>query len=239
MEFSLHRRLKECYADQQADTEVILGRYRIDAVRPDGELVEIQFASLSAITRKVSQLLAAGERVCVVKPIVTRRRIVRLKCALGEVLSSRWSPKRGVILDLFQELVFFSKAKLLPHPRLRLEVPLVQTVEFRWPKKKPRPFRKDYRLQDIQLLSIDGTLSVQSIQDLARLVPLEKLPSVFTTEDLAEQSPCSRWLAQRIAYVLRHAGVIKCRGRNRQGNQFSLVSVPQQRSGDKGSRRIA
>ena len=51
MESSLHQQLKEHYADT-GKTEVRLGDYRIDAIR-DGELIEIQCASLSAIRKSV------------------------------------------------------------------------------------------------------------------------------------------------------------------------------------------
>ena len=48
METTLHRQLKELYADDPEQREVAVDGYRIDAVRED-ELVEVQSASLSAI----------------------------------------------------------------------------------------------------------------------------------------------------------------------------------------------
>ena len=56
METSLHRQLKEAYADHEARIEVRVGNYRIDVVR-DHELIEIQHGSLAAIRDKVRKLL--------------------------------------------------------------------------------------------------------------------------------------------------------------------------------------
>ena len=73
METSLHRQLKDVYADPGARLEAPLGNYRIDVVR-DGELIEIQHGSLAAIRDKVRDLLR-DHRVLVVKPIVRRKQL--------------------------------------------------------------------------------------------------------------------------------------------------------------------
>ena len=106
METSLHRSLKQMYAPCESQTEVKLGSYRIDAVRDD-ELIEIQFASLSAIRPKIKDLLHKDHLVRVVKPVVVRKRIVRQKKPDGPILSRRLSPKRGELLDFFDELIYF------------------------------------------------------------------------------------------------------------------------------------
>ena len=51
METTLHQQLKRRYAQDDDSTEVVLGKYRIDAIRDD-ELIEVQCASLSAIRDK-------------------------------------------------------------------------------------------------------------------------------------------------------------------------------------------
>lgn len=73
METTLHRQLKEIYADGDAQLEAKLGSYRID-VRVGEELVEIQHGSLAAIRDKVASLVKEY-RVLVVKPLVVRKRI--------------------------------------------------------------------------------------------------------------------------------------------------------------------
>ena len=119
METSLHRQLKEVYADRDAQMEVRIGNYRIDVVR-DHELIEIQHGSLAAIRDKVRTLLQKHP-VRVVKPIIARRRLVKRRRQGGKVVDRRMSPKRGSVTDLFDELVYF--CQVYPHPRLVLEVP--------------------------------------------------------------------------------------------------------------------
>ena len=77
METTLHQQLKRCYADKDGDTEVVMGRYRIDAVRA-GELIEIQFSSLSAIRDKSKDLLKRHQ-LRIVKPLIARTRISKIK----------------------------------------------------------------------------------------------------------------------------------------------------------------
>ena len=111
MATSLHQQLKEHYAGESGELEVAHGKYRIDAVR-DGLLIEIQHGGLSAIRDKVRKLCKKDD-VLVVKPIIGRKRLIKLDAQGGEVVSQRWSPKRGAIADLFHELVHFTRA--FPH----------------------------------------------------------------------------------------------------------------------------
>ena len=104
-----------------------LDGYRIDAV-VDGELVEIQHGSLAAIRDKVRRLLA-DHRVRVVKPLIAAKQLVKRRRKGGGCDRARVSPKRAGPLDLFHELVYFTQ--VFPHPRLSLEVPLVEIEEWR------------------------------------------------------------------------------------------------------------
>ena len=129
METSLHRELKRRYAGDAARTEVMVDNYRIDAVRGT-TLVEIQHGSLVAIRDKIRRLLGS-HRVLVVKPIVARKLLIKQSDPAGPIESRRLSPKRGQLLDIFDELVYFTR--VFPHPRLTLEVVLVEIEEWRLP----------------------------------------------------------------------------------------------------------
>ena len=82
METSLHRQLKERYAEGGGLTEQRLGRYRIDVVRGN-QLVEIQLSSLSSIRDKIKALLKKHD-VLVVKPIIVRKHLVKRKREGGQ-----------------------------------------------------------------------------------------------------------------------------------------------------------
>lgn len=205
METSLHRQLKEHYARPGDRIEVALAGYRIDVVR--GKLlVEIQHGSLSAIRDKVRRLLDQ-HRVLVVKPIVARKLLVQQDAKGGRVLRRRKSPLRGTLLDAFDELIYFTR--VFPHPKLTLELLLVEIEEWRYPGHgRRRRWRKnDYQVEDRRLIEVTDRLRLSKASDLAKLLP-PRLPEPFHTGDLADQLGVARWVAQRIAYCLRKMGAV-------------------------------
>lgn len=205
METSLHRQLKEIYAEDGAGAQIEkpLGNYRIDVVR-NGELIEIQHGSLAAIRGKIAALVKK-HRVRVVKPIVVRRRLVKQNRRGGKVVSRRLSPKKGTILDLFHELIYFTR--VFPHTNLALEAPLVEVEEWRFPGHgRRRWYRKgDQQVEDQKLIQIEQVYDFRTAEDLLQLMP-ENLPDPFDTGQLAEGLGIDRSVAQRIAYCLRHIG---------------------------------
>ncbi len=215
METSLHRQLKEVYARQGGQLEAPLGNYRIDVVCED-ELIEIQHGSLAAIRDKVGDLLR-NHRVRVVKPIVRRKQLVKQDAKGGRVISRRLSPKRGCEIDLFDELIYFTR--VFPHPNLTLETPLVDVEEWRYPGHGRRRRRRstDQIVEDQKLVSVDRILRFRTPGDLLRLIPTD-LPSPFHTAHLSEALKAPRWGAQRIAYCLRNMGAVTTAGK--QGNAW-------------------
>ncbi len=213
METSLHRELKEIYADKDARLEVPLGSYRIDVVCDD-ELVEIQHGSLAAIRDKI-QDLTRQHRVLVVKPIIASKKLIRQDRRAGRVLSRRMSPKRETILALFDELVYFTRA--FPHPNLTLEAALVHVEEWRYPGHGRRRRRRenDYEVEDCKLVKMDKIHRFRTAADLIALLPGD-LPKPFHTGHVAESMEIERWIAQRITYCLREMGAAKVVGK--QGN---------------------
>lgn len=207
METSLHRDLKTVYADEDAQFEVPFGCYRIDVVN-GCELVEIQHGSLSAIRDKIRELLEGDHAVTVVKPIIHRRKLIKLDAKGGEVLSERMSPKRGKIADLFDELIHFTRA--FPHPQLTLEVPIVNVEERRYPGHGRRRRRResDYQIEDKRLIEILETHRFRTALDLRRLIP-GKLPRDFDTAELAKAMSEPRHIAQQAAYCFREMGAAR------------------------------
>ncbi|MEM7313986.1 MAG: hypothetical protein AAF497_12620 [Planctomycetota bacterium] len=219
METSLHRQLKEVYAVGAAQTEVPLGDYRIDVVNSD-VLIEIQHGSLSAIRDKVRKLLKS-HNVLIVKPILIEKRLIKLDKKGGKVVSRRKSPKTGSLLDVFDELIYFTR--VYPHPNLCLEVPLVDVDEFRYPGhgRRRRRRKNDFQVQDRVLTKIRETHRFNTAMDLARVVP-PGLPKPFHTGHLAEKLGVKRWVAQRIAYCYRHMGTAKVVGKEGNANLYEF-----------------
>jgi hypothetical protein len=210
METSLHRQLKALYAGPDARTEQRVAGYRIDAIR-ESQLIEIQHGGLAAIRTKIATLLDEHQ-VLVVKPIVVRKQIVRLARRGGKVITSRLSPKQGNVLDLFHELVYFTR--VFPHPRLTLQALLVEVEERRYPGHgRRRRWRKDdFLVEDQRLVAVVGVHQFQVATDLHALLPTE-LPQPFHSGHLASALGVRRWVAQRIVYCLRQTGAAETCGK--------------------------
>jgi hypothetical protein len=199
MERSLHRQLKEQYGVELGGrSEVVLGDFRVDAETPEGRLIEIQSSPLGLLKRKLAMLLP-DHAVGVVKPVVVSRRVIRLNFPDGPDLNSRRSPKRGSLLEVFEELV--ALARVFPHPNLRIEVLGVEIDEIRVARKR----RPGYVVIDRVLREVVETIRLESGHDLWSLLPVE-LPERFTTDELASRIGRSIPFAQRVAYCLLHSG---------------------------------
>lgn len=211
METSLHRQLKAHYAGDDGRVEVVCDGYRIDAVRGE-ELIEIQHGSLAAIRDKVRKLLKR-HAVRVVKPIVAEKLLVKLAKRGGAEIDRRRSPKRGKLLDVFDELVYFTR--VFPHERLSLDVVLVEVEERRYPGrgKRRRRSERDYQIEDQSLVRIVAEHQFATAADLRRLLP-RRMPRQFHTAHLAERLKAPRWTAQRIAYCLRQMGAVEVVGKS-------------------------
>ena len=223
METSLHRALKALYAPGDGGIEVPLDGFRIDAVRA-GCLVEIQHGSLAAIRDKVRTLLA-GHRMVVVKPIIVCKQLIKRASKDGPVVSRRVSPKRGTLLDLFDDLVHFTH--VFPHPRLTLEVPLVDVEEWRYPGhgRRRRWRENDHQVEDQKLLAVHRTYRLRTAADLAGLLGCP-LPQPFDSGQMAEALQVRRWVAQRIAYCLRQTGAAREVGKQGNTRLYRLVLAP-------------
>jgi len=206
VENTLHHQLKEIFREEDTPIEVKLGRYRIDVINGK-RLVEIQRSGLSSIRDKIRNLCDQGYLVDVVKPVVVRKQLVKLTRKNGKVESERWSPKRGTILDFFDELVYFTR--VFPHPNLTMIVPMIEVQEIRYPGQGRKRWRRkgNFVVKDRKILDVHETFQFSKVSDIQKLIP--KLPKEFDTADLAKALGIRRFEAQKIAYVLRKTGCAK------------------------------
>jgi hypothetical protein len=201
-EGALHAQLKEWYRDPGDRLEEKVGGYVIDLVRGD-LLVEFQTGGFAPLRAK---LAALAEEHCVrlVAPVAVTRRIVRLSDD-GEVLSSRRSPRRGCLHDVFDRLV--SIPALLAHENFELEVLLTHQDELRMFRPGRAYRRRGWIVVGRSLVAVDDAERIGSPADAGRLLP--ELGETFDTAELAAGSCIDRRLAQRMAYCLRALGVIE------------------------------
>ena len=203
----LHAALKAVLAQPGDRFEVPVGRFVIDLVRADGELVEVQTGGFGALGKKLDALLDE-HRVRVVHPVAAERRIVRVDEG-GEVASVRRSPKRATAVEVFDKLVAFPS--LLTHPNFTLEVLLLREDHVRAGRGLPSRGRtRDPG--ERRLVEVLDRIDIGGPSDVLRVLPTLP-PEPFSTRELASLLGCSSLLAQRTAYCLRMMNIVEPAGK--------------------------
>jgi hypothetical protein len=200
-----------------------LGGYVIDILRPlnaRGEqayrCIEIQTGNLAKMKPKLLALLPQ-QAVHVVFPVAQERAIVRLDDR-GSRISRRRSPKHGSVLHVFPELV--SLPHVLQHPHFSLEVLLIREEQIWCDDGRGSWRRKRWSIHDRRLLGTCGSVLLASPQDYAALLPPD-LPPDFDCRQLAAALAQPLHLAQKMAYCLRHMGLLRVSGKR--GNLLCYV----------------
>jgi hypothetical protein len=221
-EGSLHAALKALYARPGDLVEGKVDGFVVDVVRED-ELIEIQTASFSSMTAKLEQL-TQNHRVALVHPIAAERWLLTVD-ADGAITRRTRSPKRGVGLDLFHELVAFPA--LIDHPNFRIELVLIREEEVRGPVPDGARYRhpRQWWRLDRRLVEVVDVVRIDRPADLAGLLP-PGLPETFTSADIAAASRRPKGLAMRTAYCLTRAGVATCTGRRGRLQTYRLTDGP-------------
>lgn len=214
MASALHTQLKSHYVVAEDRHEVVVDKYRIDAIDKRGRLIEIQCASLAAIRDKI-RCLVESHQVIVVKPLAARKRITTLNRHGGEIVSSRYSPARQTLPQLFKELVHFG---IFPHPRLRLDVVMTEQEEIRIPPTSRSSWRKKYSVAERNLVEVQTKIQLKTAADLWKSLDVP-LIGEFTTADLAKSSGMPIWLAQKAAFCFRRMEFFNVSGK--QGNAIT------------------
>ncbi len=216
----LHAAIKSLLTRPDDRVEVPLGRFVIDLVRADGELVEVQTGGFSALGPKLDALLDE-HRFRIVHPLAFERRIVRID-ERGEVVSVRRSPKRATVVEIFDKLIAFPS--LLSHPNLTVEVLLLREDHLRG----PRPLSSRGRTRDPgerRLVEVLDQVELRGRSDVLGALPA--LPSEpFSTSELAALLGCRTVLAQRAAYCLHILGILESAGRRGRTPLHRQAAVP-------------
>ena len=220
-ETALHAELKAWYAQAGGLVEREFEGYIVDVVRAD-EFVEIQTQSFSALRVKLEHLLRTHV-VRVVYPVAVERWIVRIDTT-GRRISRRKSPKKGSVIEVFNELTSLHGA--IAHPNFRLEVVLIKEEQVWRDDGRGSWRRKHWSLADRRLLAVTARETFLQPGDYDRLLP-EALPAEFTTRDMKQAlnlktRPANAGrLVGRMALALRQMGTIQQVGKR--GSAFLYV----------------
>lgn len=203
----LHAAVKALLAQPGDRLEVPVGRFVIDLVRADGELVEAQTGSFSALGPKLDALLDQ-HRFRIVHPLAAERRIVRVG-QHGEIAQVRRSPKRASVIEIFDKLVAFPS--LLTHPHLTVEVLLLREDHLR-PDRAGRAPRGIRDPGQRRLVEVVDRVELHGPDDIVNVLPALP-PGPFSTPEFASLLGCSLVLAQRTIYCLRIVGLVQAAGK--------------------------
>jgi len=204
-EHSLHAQLKSYLAAPGDRLEARVEGRIVDLVRSGGELVEVQTGSLGKIVPKVLSLAAAGHHVRVVHPIVVEKAIRRLDPKTEELLTTRKSPKRCDLYDLFEELA--RAVGLIAARNVTVEALFVRTAEVKVRDGSGSWWRKGDRTVDRELVEVLSSRSFRTKGQWLALIP-KSLPPPWSSPTLGEELGIEADRARKILYCLARAGLI-------------------------------
>ena len=203
-ERSLHRAIKQWYTRPGDVLEATVDGYVVDILR--GELViEIQTGSFSSVAGKLRDLVRSHE-VLLVYPIAREKWIVKVAQPDGSRMSRRKSPKRGRLLNLFDELVYVSD--VADHDNFGLEVLLTREEELTCDDGRGSWRRRGISVVDRELIEVVEGMRFNGCRDYLRLLP-DGLTESFTNRVLAEAAGVRVGTARKMTYCLRRMGGIR------------------------------
>jgi hypothetical protein len=214
----LHAALKEWCAQPGDHIEVAVDGFVIDIVRDD-LLLEIQTGHFASIKPKLTKLVRT-RRLRLVYPIAREKWIVKLARDEHGGATRRKSPRRGRLEDLFSEMVSFPS--LLTQPNFSLEVLLIKEEEAQRYDGKRNWRRRGWVVEERRLLDVVERRLFEEPADWQALLP-DELNGPFTTKDLADTLRIGRPLAQKMAYCLHKASVIRLLGRQGRANLYEVA----------------
>jgi hypothetical protein len=207
-EKSLHSALKAWYARPGDHLELKVDGFHIDIVRGK-VLIEIQTTNFSSQKRKLNTLIEKHP-VRLVFPIAQEKWIIRLAEDGVTRLGRRKSPKQGNIYHLFEELV--SLPHIIGKRNFSLEVLVTREEEIRRDDGRGSWRRKGWSIFDHHLIEVVDRHLFKEPADFLKLIP-RNLPEPLSTIDLAHSIEQPHWLAQKMAYCLRHMGLVHVVGK--------------------------
>lgn len=216
-ETSLHASLKQLYSRPGDLLEEKVGNSIIDIVRKE-LLIEVQTGSFTSLKAKLDMHLCQRP-VRIVYPIAVQKTILRI-ASNNSIPTSRKSPKKGRLEELFYELVRITK--YIKDPKFSLEVALIEEEIVFVNDGKGSWRRKGWSIADRRLSKIIGYKLFEYVSDYASLLPLD-LPNHFTSQDLAIAANMGKNLAGKMLYCLRAIGVIELVGKSGRSNLYIIT----------------
>ncbi len=214
-ERSLHSAVKSWVAQPGDRFEVNVDGFIVDVVRGD-LLIEVQTRNFSAIRAKLETLVKT-HRVRLVYPLTTRKTIIHLDASNGSPTKRRLSPKKGRLIDLFNEVAHIPR--LCREQNFELQVLMVEEEETRLDDGRGSWRRGGASIKDHSLVNVTDTATFSGVASFAALLP-KTLPQPFTNRQLATNLKTSPRTASLMTYALREMGVLQIKGKTGRAHLF-------------------
>ena len=226
-ESSLHKTLKFQYAGPGGKTEAVVGEFVADALRRDGEYIEVQTGSFAPLKKKVKEIAAnsasgavsgkvRGRRtvqscriVRIIHPVAVTK-VIEVYSPLEKLLYRRKSPVHGSIWNIFDALLYAPELPLING--VKIEIVLCDITEKRVKDGKGSWRRKGISIKDKELSAWRESVLLSKPADYLRFVPFKKSEE-FTVSSMAEKAEISRITAQKTLYVLTKMKIVKKTGK--------------------------
>ena len=204
----MHAVIKRFLCPDEDFHEVGFGdrRYVAD-VRLGNAVYEVQTGALRPMKAKLAYYLEQTDcTVTIVHPITVNKQIVTIDPDTGEASEPKRSPKHERADQLLSEL--YPLLPLLPNPRLRVRLLLIEATEYRIAnarRHRGRLLPTKYELMPSALLDV---LEFCTPSDYRALLP-QDLPSPFTVKELSKKTGLRGRDAYSAAHVLVTLGITR------------------------------
>ena len=218
-ESSLHAALKEYLEPDRERREVRVGPYIADISNDEG-ITEIQTRNFATLYKKLEVLLSA-EPVTVVYPVAHVKHVYWVDPKTGERTGGRKSPKIGKPCELLRELP--ALRSLLPSPRLRFRVLLLEIEEYRYKNGWDPEKKRGATRMDRVLVRILDEVRIDGMEDYGRLLP-PGLPEGFSSREFGKIAGLSLPIARDALLLLHRLALVDRIGRDRRGYLYKIHS---------------
>jgi hypothetical protein len=196
-ESSLHNALKFRYAGKSGKHEVEIDSYICDAVRENGEIVEVQTGSFAPLKEKVLNL-AVYNTVRIVHPIIVSK-MIELYDVDNNLIRKRKSPRKGTAWDIFKVLLYAPELAITKN--IIIELVPIDLTEIRKDDGNGSWRRKGVSVIDKIISESHESIILKTKKDYQFFVPFTK-DELFTSSDLAKKARISPALAGKTLYTL-------------------------------------
>ena len=204
-----HQIVKRYLSENPEDHEIRVSEERrfVSDVRVGNDAYEVQTGDFAPMAKKIAYYLDSTDlTVTVVHPIPKDRWVSWVDPATAEISPRRRSPRHGKASDILPRL--YPLIPMLPHPRLKFRVLLLETHDFRLLSgRKKAPHRGGERYERIPISLIDD-ISLDSPSDFEQFLS-EGLPSPFTVKEFSRVTKLTGRDAYSAVRVLVSLGLIE------------------------------